>query len=57
MLQNVNEIITGPYIQAQRDTTLLMRGSSNQKIFIFDSKNNLWYNKENQNERYKNVRL
>jgi anaerobic ribonucleoside-triphosphate reductase activating protein len=32
ILQLADVLIDGPYIEAQRDTTLSMRGSSNQKI-------------------------
>lgn len=32
ILESINYLIDGPYIEAQRDTTLLMRGSSNQRI-------------------------
>ena len=31
-LQNINYLIDGPYIQEQRDITLKMRGSKNQRI-------------------------
>lgn len=33
ILKNINCIIDGPYIQAERDITLPMRGSRNQKIY------------------------
>lgn len=32
ILESINYLIDGPYIEAQRDTTLPMRGSSNQRI-------------------------
>lgn len=32
ILKSINYLIDGPYIEAQRDTTLPMRGSSNQRI-------------------------
>ena len=32
ILQNINYIIDGPFIQEERDITLAMRGSKNQKI-------------------------
>ena len=32
ILESINYLIDGPYIEAQRDTTLMMRGSSNQRI-------------------------
>lgn len=53
ILAKINGMVTGPFIIEQRDITLPMRGSKNQKIFIFDKKNNLWYNKENELEEYK----
>lgn len=52
ILSKVTGLVTGPFILAERDITLPMRGSRNQKIFIFDKKNNLWYNKENKIERF-----
>lgn len=48
----ITGLVTGPFIFSQRDITLPMRGSRNQKIFIFDKKNNLCYNKENETEEY-----
>ena len=53
ILTSITGLVTGPFILAQRDITLPMRGSRNQKIFIFDKKNNLWYNKENGLEEYR----
>lgn len=38
-LKNTDVLIDGPYIEEQRDVTLLMRGSTNQRIIEF-SKNN-----------------
>ena len=32
ILNNIDFLIDGPYIQSLRDTTLKMRGSSNQRI-------------------------
>ena len=32
ILEHIDVLIDGPYIQEQRDTTLLMRGSRNQRI-------------------------
>lgn len=32
ILKNVNTLIDGPYIEEERDITLMMRGSKNQKI-------------------------
>lgn len=32
LLQNVDVIVEGPFVQALRDTDLLFRGSSNQRI-------------------------
>ena len=38
-LNLIDVIIDGPYIQELRDTTLLMRGSSNQNIIYLKEKN------------------
>lgn len=38
ILENINTIITGPYIKAQKDKTLFMRGSTNQKIIELKEK-------------------
>ena len=32
ILENINGIVTGPYIESLRDITLPMRGSKNQEI-------------------------
>lgn len=32
ILEHIDILVDGPYIQEQRDTTLLMRGSRNQRI-------------------------
>ncbi len=32
ILQNINTLIDGPFIQEERDITLKMRGSRNQRI-------------------------
>lgn len=32
ILESIDYLIDGPYVEAQRDTTLPMRGSSNQRI-------------------------
>lgn len=32
ILDNINGIVTGPYIESLRDISLIMRGSSNQKV-------------------------
>ena len=52
ILHNIDGLITEPFIFALRDTSLPMRGSSNQKIMNFDKKNNFWYNIHDENERY-----
>lgn len=52
ILKQIDGLVTEPFILAQRDITLPMRGSRNQKIMIFDRKNNLWYNLYNKDERY-----
>ena len=36
ILENADYIIDGPYIEAERDTTLPMRGSRNQRIIKID---------------------
>lgn len=51
LLKNCDYLIDGPYIEAERDITLPMRGSRNQRII--DLKNYFQYNKnkkENFNE-------
>ena len=52
ILSNINALITGPFIQSMRNVSLPYRGSSNQKVFLFDAKKNLWYNKENKKEEF-----
>lgn len=37
LLQAINYLIDGPYIQEQRDITLKMRGSSNQRILRLEN--------------------
>ena len=41
ILDNVDILITGPYIQAKRDITLHLRGSSNQQVWRRASNNKL----------------
>lgn len=53
ILTSINGLVTEPFILKERDITLPMRGSRNQKIFIFDKKNNLWYNQENEYEEFR----
>ena len=38
ILQIIDYIIDGPYIEAERDITLPMRGSSNQRVIKLDNK-------------------
>ena len=38
ILSNINVLIDGPYIEAQRDITLPMRGSKNQRIINLKEK-------------------
>ncbi len=54
-IRNCDVIVAGPYEANKRDITLPYRGSTNQIIWYFDKKENIWYNKEN-NRRYTNVR-
>lgn len=44
ILPLINTLIEGPYIEEQRDTTLSMRGSKNQRVFPLDLLNKLCYN-------------
>jgi anaerobic ribonucleoside-triphosphate reductase activating protein len=44
ILPLVNTLIEGPYIEEERDTTLSMRGSKNQRILPLDLLNKLCYN-------------
>ena len=53
ILESIDGLVAGPFIKDLRDITLPMRGSSNQKIFLFDKNKKLWYNKENEKEEYK----
>lgn len=41
LLGNINYIIDGPYIEAERDITLPMRGSRNQRVIPIDNIENL----------------
>lgn len=52
ILNTVTGMITEPFILEERDITLPMRGSSNQKIMLFDKEKKMWYNKENKEEVY-----
>lgn len=36
ILKNINVLIDGPYVEKQRDITLPMRGSHNQRIIYLD---------------------
>ena len=53
ILSKIDAIVAGPYVESLRDITLPFRGSSNQKVFLFDHEKNICYNKENENEEYK----
>lgn len=53
VLSKANVLVTGPFIQSQRDITLKWRGSTNQKVYRFDNEKNLWYNIENEEEEFK----
>ena len=46
ILQYVDGLVDGPFIQELRDTSLRFRGSSNQKIYLRDSQGNLREDKE-----------
>ena len=41
ILELVDAVVDGPFIQELRDTNLRFRGSSNQKIYLRDSQGNL----------------
>lgn len=57
ILTKIDAVVAGPYEQARRDIGLPYRGSRNQKVFLFDRKKNVWYNKENEKQEYEfNVR-
>ena len=49
ILQNINALVTGPFVQELRDITLPYRGSSNQEVWMLDHEKNIWYN-ETENE-------
>ncbi len=53
ILSKINALVAGPYKQDLRDITLAYKGSSNQKVFMFDHEKNICYNKENESEEYK----
>lgn len=44
ILQNIDTLVTGPFIQDKRDITLPYRGSSNQEVWTLDHEKNIWYN-------------
>ncbi len=44
ILNNIDTIVAGPFVQEKRDITLPYRGSSNQTIWHLDYENNFWYN-------------
>lgn len=52
VLNKTNVLVTGPFIEEERDITLKWRGSANQKVYQFDPKKNLWYNIENEKEEF-----
>ena len=54
IMQNIDAVVAGPFVQSLRDITLPYRGSSNQIVWYLDHEKNIWYNKEN-NRRYDNV--
>ena len=57
ILKNIDTVVAGPFIQAERDITLPYRGSANQTIWYLDHEKNIWYNKpENVIGGYSNVR-
>lgn len=57
ILNNIDVLVTGPFIQEERDITLPYRGSKNQTIWALDHEKNIWYNKpENVIGGYSNVR-
>ncbi len=52
ILSSIDGLVVGPFVKSLRDITLPMRGSSNQKILIFDKERKIWYNKEKETEVY-----
>lgn len=50
ILLHSDYLIDGPFILAQRDITLPMRGSTNQRVISLDFYKNLWYNKDEKEE-------
>lgn len=54
IFNNVDAIVAGPYIEAERDISLAYRGSRNQIVWHLDHEKNIWYNEEN-DKRYDNV--
>ena len=45
LLENVDVLIDGPFIKAERDITLKFRGSKNQRIW--KKENNIWKIEDN----------
>lgn len=45
ILQHIDTLVTGPFVQELRDITLPYRGSSNQEVWTLDHEKNIWYNK------------
>lgn len=52
LLTKIDGLVTDPFILAERDITLKFRGSRNQRVWKFDNEKNLWYNIENEQERF-----
>lgn len=52
ILAKADALVTGRYVESQRDITLKWRGSRNQKVYRFDATKNLWYNIENEKEEF-----
>ncbi len=53
IMTSINGLVCGPFEKDKRDISLPFRGSTNQRVFLFDAEKKLWYNKENNEERYK----
>lgn len=54
ILQHIDTLVTGPFVQELRDITLPYRGSSNQEVWTLDHEKNIWYNEED-DRRIENV--
>jgi len=52
VLHKINGLVTDPFILSQRDITLKFKGSTNQRVWAFDSEKKLWYNIEKEEERF-----